>query len=131
MAKTRILIVDDEPALAQMLAAALERAGFEPAAAKDGAEGLAAFRDGAFDVVITDIIMPDREGFETIRDIRALSRQAVIIGASGCGRLDPGAFRDIAVGLGADAFMAKPFRPSELVALIRAKLEERANAVTV
>lgn len=131
MNKPRILIIDDEPDLARLLASAFAQSGFDAVAAENGAEGLDRFGEQRFDAVITDIIMPEREGFETIRDIRAISPAVVILAISGCGRLDPVQFRDIAIKLGADDFMSKPFRPSALIAAVRAKLDERANAVAV
>lgn len=127
MAKKRVLLVDDQPDLAIVLAAAFERAGFAAMTASDGSLALEEFNSRPSDVVVTDIIMPNREGFETVRDLRRLSPSVVIIAMSGGGRIGPTALRDIAIGLGADAFIAKPFRPSEIVALTQQKLTERES----
>ncbi|BCW88679.1 Transcriptional regulatory protein WalR [Alphaproteobacteria bacterium SO-S41] len=130
MTKPRVLVIDDEPALARVLEGVFRYAGFDTVLAGDGNRGLAAFEAARFDVVVSDIIMPEREGFDTIRQIRQRSQDVVIVALSGCGRLDPGIFRALAHEVGADAFLQKPFLNDELIALVNDKLAAR-DAVTL
>ena len=131
MTKPRVLVIDDEPALARVLEGVFRYAGFDTALAGDGNRGLAAFDAARFDVVVSDIIMPEREGFDTIRQIRQRSPDVVIVALSGCGRRDPSVFRAIALEVGADAFLPKPFVNDELVALVKAKLAAREPVLLV
>jgi len=127
MAANRVLLVDDHADLLEVLADAFRRAGFETALAENGEEAVALFRIASFDAVMTDIIMPRREGFETIRDIRALSDRAVIVAMSGGSRMGQDMLKDVALALGADGFFNKPFLPSEAIGLIKGLLAERAG----
>ena len=75
----RILIIDDETNILLMLKKMLERAGYEIDLASNGEEGLRLFSNASFDLVITDIIMPEKEGLETIREMRKMQPEMKII----------------------------------------------------
>ena len=114
----RILVVDDEAGIRAMLDFVLTRHGFEVAQAKNGTEALQLYKEGEFDLVITDLIMPDKEGIETILEMRGLKRPIRIIAISGGGRMDQNMHLNLARSVGADRVMAKPFMPEELIATI-------------
>ena len=96
----------------------LEGAGYEVTAAENGKIALACVSSERFDLIITDIIMPEKDGFETIRDIRALQPRAKIIAVSGGGRTKNTEFLRMAKALGATEILAKPFDPDDLVAAV-------------
>ena len=115
---TRVLIIDDHEALADILATAFRDDGYDTDVAYDGHAGLSLYRGGDYDIVVTDLLMPGFDGLETIKAIRGLNRTARVIAISGGGaRLDAGRLLSMAGSLGADATMAKPFAPGRLVAL--------------
>ncbi|MGH7123019.1 MAG: response regulator [Stellaceae bacterium] len=116
MAK-RILVVDDDPAVRDSIAMVLEGAGFLVDQAEQGATGMRLLRAHAPDLIITDILMPQQEGIETIREVRSVSPQTPIIAISG--GTDGGAdYLKMAESLGATAVMAKPFDPMALLELV-------------
>ena len=113
---TKILIIEDDSLIRELVENILRQAGYVPIVAKDGLEGIARFKAEAPALVITDIIMPEKEGIETIIEIRRLSREVKIIAISGGGWGGGGSeFLEMAEKLGASAALAKPFRPAELV----------------
>ncbi len=120
----RILVIDDEARVRNMLGQALERAGYEVVAAGDGAEGMAQYRDAPVDLIITDIIMPEKEGIETIVEMRREFPDVKIIAISGGGKGHPDSYLQMARKLGADWTFAKPLIRHELLAAIRELLEE-------
>lgn len=122
--RQRVLVIDDEELARETLTSVLEDAGYEVLSAADGEAGLALFeRDGA-DVVVTDIIMPKKEGIETIFDLRARSPDLCIIAISGGGRIASDRFLAIARKFGADHVLSKPFRNDALIAVVRRCLSE-------
>lgn len=127
MTQTRVLVIEDDIRLGRLLTEALSRAGFEAEFSVDGEKGLQAFMARRHQVVVTDIIMPEREGLETLKAIKAEAPDAKIVAMSGGGRIGPDAFLQLAERLGADATVTKPFRPSELAAIVR-RLAEPAPA---
>jgi len=90
--------------------------------AADGRQGTLLYRSDPVDLVITDLLMPVKEGFETIRELRQINADAKIIAISGGGRAGGADFLEMAKKLGADRAIAKPFRPAELVEAVRAVL---------
>ena len=110
-----VLIIEDDPIMLRTLAEWFQQAGCKVMVARDGAEGLAQFQAVRPDAVVTDIIMPNREGVETLMAIKALDPRVKILAISGGGRLGSSELLSIARGLGADAVMAKPFRSAEVV----------------
>ena len=115
----RILIVDDEELVRLTLRQALEKERHELVDATNGEEALRLLRRRAVDLVITDIIMPEKEGIETIREIRQDYPETKIIAISGGGRMGNVDFLRMSQLLGADAILPKPFGPEELLKLVR------------
>lgn len=120
----RILVIDDEAALRTTIRKMLESASHEVIEAENGRIGIEAFRKQPADVVVTDIIMPQKEGIETIRDIRAIDPNVRIVAISGGGRNKNMDFLRIAGKLGATATLAKPFRKEELLACVEGREPE-------
>lgn len=113
--KKLVLIIDDDPVLLRNLASWFVAAGCNVMTASDGAVGLQRFRQVRPDLVVTDIIMPDREGIETILAMKAEDATVPILAISGGGRVGPGEFLTLALGLGADGVLEKPFRSREIL----------------
>ncbi len=120
----RILIIEDEDQARRMLHQALVRAGYEVVEARDGNEGMEHFRARPTDLIITDILMPEKEGLETIMDLRQEFPGVKIIAMSGGGRTGNMNFLDVAKRLGAQRAMQKPFELRELLATIDELLHE-------
>ncbi len=114
----RILVIDDEQQARTLFFNLLERAGHEAIAVGDGEEGLRLMKQQTFDLVITDLVMPGKEGIETIIDLRGQYPGVKIIAISGGGRLGPKNYLEAAAGLGADRTFAKPVKRDELLAAI-------------
>lgn len=114
----RILVVDDDTALAEMIGIVLRAEGFEPVFCADGARALAAFTESKPDLVLLDLMLPGKDGIEVCAEIRAESGVPVIMLTA---KSDS---TDIVRGLesGADDYVVKPFNPKELVARIRTRL---------
>ena len=108
-----ILIIEDEEQIRGLLAAMLEEAGYHVMCAGNGAEGLRLFEQKSFDLVITDIMMPEKDGIETIRELKRESPQMKIIAITGYrgrfNRLPAAEF------LGAELTLMKPFTRAELL----------------
>jgi DNA-binding response OmpR family regulator len=120
-----ILVVEDEQMLRTTLRAILQRAGHEVVEADDGAKAMEIFLVNRPDLVITDIIMPNREGVETIREMRTAAPDLPIIAMSGGGSRGGELFLSLAARLGATQTLAKPIRQAELLAAVDACLAGR------
>lgn len=121
--QARILVVDDEPQLTRVLRTGLKSRGYDVRAAADGLAGFEAFNDWHPDLVITDLAMPNVDGLELCRRLRAISQVPIIVlSAKGEEKT-----KVEALDLGADDYVTKPFGIDELLARIRASLR-RANA---
>ena len=122
MAK-RILVVDDEPNIVTSLQFLMERAGFEVAVARDGAEALAALEGEPPDLMLLDVMMPEFDGYEVCGRIRQSSawNATKIIMLTARGRESE---KERGLALGADAYVIKPFSTRELVQQVKAMLEE-------
>ena len=120
----RILVVDDEPQLTRVLRTGLTSRGFDVRTAADGLAGFDVFSDWHPDLIITDLAMPNMDGLELCRRVRAISQVPIIIlSAKGEEKT-----KVEALDIGADDFVTKPFGIDELFARVRASLR-RANAV--
>ena len=117
----RILVIDDDTLLRQTIRRILESAGHEVIEATNGRVGVEMFRAQTLDAVVTDIIMPEKEGIETIREIRSLNPTMRIVAISGGGRNQYMEFLTIAGKLGANATLAKPFRKDQLLACVEGR----------
>jgi len=107
----KILVIDDDPHIRGLIVAILMQDGHEALEAKDGEEGISLFRANAPVLVITDILMPEKDGIETIRELRGDAFTGPIIAISASG----GKFLSIAKKFGADLVLAKPFSPQDLI----------------
>jgi DNA-binding NtrC family response regulator len=125
--RTRILVIDDNEQVRSMLGQMLTKRGFEIEVAPNGENAAEMHRRKAFEVVITDIIMPGKEGLETIGEFRRLFPDVKIIAISGGGRIGLAHYLETAKRIGAHKTMAKPFRSAELVRAIEELLEGRVN----
>ncbi|HVN76859.1 MAG TPA: response regulator transcription factor [Thermoanaerobaculaceae bacterium] len=118
----RVLIVDDDCKLTAMLGEYLAPRGIEVAAAADARRGLEMLARGAYDAVVLDVMLPDLDGFEVCRRVRASSDVPVLMLTA---RGDP-EDRVVGLELGADDYLPKPFDPRELLARLRAIMRRRA-----
>ena len=119
----RILVIDDDATVRLSVKLALEDADHAVQAAADGREGTVLFRKSPADLVITDIFMPEKEGLETIDEIKRLRPQTKIIAISGGGRMAPDDYLMIAKSLGADRSLQKPFDIQHLVEVVAELLD--------
>lgn len=117
-ARGRVLVVDDDAALAEMLGIVLRGEGFDPVFCGDGGAALEAFRSAKPDVVLLDLMLPGMDGIDVCRSIRAESGTPIVMLTAKSDTID------VVVGLesGADDYIVKPFKPKELVARIRARI---------
>lgn len=116
--KGRVLVVDDDPALAEMLGIILRGEGFDPSFVGDGGRALSVFREVRPDVILLDLMLPGLSGIDVCRAIRAESGVPIIMLTAKSDTVD------VVLGLesGADDYVVKPFKPKELVARMRARL---------
>jgi DNA-binding response OmpR family regulator len=114
-----ILIIDDDEQMRNLLCRAMEYAGFEVEAAADGRKGLRLFEENSYGLVITDLIMPEQEGMETITFLRKNHPGVKIIAISGGGRIGPETYLPAALELGANAAFAKPFPIDDLINTVK------------
>jgi len=117
-----ILVVDDEELARFCVRDVLETAGHEVQEAENGVKALAAQKEQSFDLVVTDIIMPEKEGVETILEMRKLYPDIKIVAISGGGRTRNMDFLKLAKQFGADRILAKPFSDDELMEQVDACL---------
>jgi DNA-binding response OmpR family regulator len=115
---SRVLLIDDDERLPELLSSYLAQNGVTLAHAPDGARGLALLEQGAYDAVLLDVMMPGMDGLEVCRRIRAKSQVPVIMLTARGDETD----RVVGLELGADDYVAKPFSPRELLARLRAVL---------
>jgi two-component system, OmpR family, response regulator RegX3 len=123
--RRRILLVEDEFSIAEPLATALEREGFEVVAAASAQEALDLFARRSPDLVLLDVMLPDGDGRDVLREIRARSRTPVVMLTARGEELD----RVLGLEHGADDYVTKPFSAAELVARMRAVLRRTAAPV--
>jgi CheY-like chemotaxis protein len=118
----KILVIDDDEQVRALLHEILDRAGFEVVEAANGVEGVKAYRSAPTDLIITDLIMPEKEGVETILEIRGEFPSARIVAISGGGRNGARDYLSIAAKLGARRVVAKPFSRQEILDAVQAAL---------
>ena len=122
--KTRVLLVEDEPNLLRLTSVMLERAGFQVLQAENGARGVEIALQEKPDIVITDLIMPEKNGFELCKELRKdelLSRVPIIVLTAMGDEYN----KVTAFEAGADDYLTKPFNIEELKARIRALLRRK------
>jgi DNA-binding response OmpR family regulator len=119
----RILIIEDDSQVREMLRQMLERAGYEVLDVPNGKEGIRLHRQKPTDLIITDLIMPEKEGIETIIELRSDFPEAKIIAISGGGRVGPMDYLNAAQKFGAVRTFSKPFERRELLEAVSALLD--------
>lgn len=117
-----VLVIDDDEALLDVIQWVLNSAGFRIVTARNGAEGLKRYDAAKPDLVITDLVMPEAEGIETILALRRRDPGVRIIAMSGGSSVGPAGFLRIAQGAGAMYTLSKPFSTDELVAVVQRAL---------
>ena len=123
-----ILAVDDEPNILEVISQRLERDGFEVQTAQNGETAIQLLRSEAFGAVLLDVALPGIDGFEVLRELRAMGQTVPVILLTARGdEID----RVVGLELGADDYLVKPFSPRELVARLRALLRRTAEAAAL
>lgn len=122
--KSRILVVDDDSSMRSVLHDLLTSAGYEVVKASNGTEGLQLYRAHPTDLVIMDVLMPEKDGFETIMELRQKFPTVRIVALSGGSRINGSSYLLIASKLGAQQTLPKPFNPDELLRTVREGLTQ-------
>ncbi len=122
---TQILVIDDDIEIREMLKQLLERADYEVSVAPDGKVALRLHHAKPADLVITDIVMPEKEGLETIMELRRDFPSVKVIAISGGGKIEANNYLDIAKAMGAQRTFVKPFELNELLEAVRKLLQKR------
>lgn len=123
----RILIIDDEPQIRSMLTLMLERDGFEVVEAPDGVEGIKVYRQNPADLIITDLIMPNKDGIGMIIDLKKEFPDVKIIAMSGGGLNKPDGYLKGAKKLGASCTLTKPIDREEMLRAVRDILKDSVD----
>lgn len=122
MIVARVLIIEDDNEVREFLESLLERAGYGTITAVNGKEGVEIFRSTPLDLVITDIIMPEKDGIEAIMDMKRANPALKVIAISGGGRAEPENYLHSARLLGADRTIKKPFTNEDILEAVRTLL---------
>src|SRR5580700_1385253 len=122
----RILLVEDDPRLAEMLSEYLGQAGFRISVAPLGAAALKQLSEAEYDAVVLDLMLPDMDGLDLCRQLRTTSDTPVLMLTGRGDAID----RIVGLELGADDYLPKPFEPRELLARLRAILRRRVSGTT-
>jgi CheY-like chemotaxis protein len=136
---SRVLVIDDSDGVRSTLKAMLESAGYDVAVAFDGVDGVAQFQDQSFDLVISDIVMPRKDGLQTVRELREMTEAVPIIVMSGGFQLSDSGDNErdiddllfIAEDLGATRTISKPFSQADLLAVVGECLGEIGSRVLI
>ena len=122
-----ILLIDDDPLVRLIGSQMLTQAGYRVSVAEDGDDGIKQIASRPFDLVITDLIMPNKEGVETIREIKQRWPDIPMIAISSGGQLDVGYYLPLAKAMGASAVMQKPLRKETFLPLVEQTLKRDAG----
>ncbi|MBI1327880.1 MAG: response regulator [Alphaproteobacteria bacterium] len=114
-AAMKILLVEDDRLFCDLISKALARKKYEVTCARDGNEALVRLQQDKFDLMITDLFMPNKEGIEIIQEVKAVNKDMKIIAMSSGGQLRHSYFLRMAKAFGADATLQKPFGPEDLI----------------
>lgn len=121
-----IMVVDDDDSILRLISEIMKKEGYQVLQAEDGEEAFALFQRQPCDLMITDLLMPNKEGLELIQELRGLKPSLKIIAYSGGGQLEPDDYLDFAKGIGADRVFRKPiaiFDLTEAVAQLLSEIE--------
>ncbi len=121
----RVLVADDDAHIREVVRFALERAGHQVTEAADGTAALKTFSEGAIELIVLDIVMPENDGLEVCRKVRESSRVPILFLSSRDEELD----RILGLEMGADDYVTKPFSPRELVARVKAMLRRTTGSM--
>lgn len=119
----QILVVDDDPQILKLLDRTLTKEGCETRLASDGKEALNCFNEKRPDLVVTDIVMPEKEGIEVIIELKTKAPDVKIIAISGGGKVNPNSYLSIANTLGAQATLVKPIDIEEFLSTVASVLK--------
>jgi CheY-like chemotaxis protein len=120
----RIMVVEDDKSVRELLREILKRAGHDVMAAGNGKEALSLYKKSPADLIITNILMPEKEGLETIQELRRENPDIKIIAISGGGQIGPADYLEVARRFGAMRTFSKPFDRKELLKAVDDLLEE-------
>ena len=122
----RILIVEDEPDLAEILADYLKQSGYQTQQIRDGEQALQAIKEFIPDLILLDIMLPGKDGMEICKEVRSFSNMPIIMVTARVEDID----RLLGLELGADDYICKPFSPREVIARVKAVLRRSAEGYT-
>ncbi len=120
----KILVIDDDEQVVTLIGRWLAKAGYEVEGACDGDRGLRVLENERVDLIVIDIVMPGKDGLETIPMIRKMNKPVPIIAMSGGGRGGPELYLNVALALGADYALQKPFERELLLSTVRTYLSK-------
>jgi DNA-binding NtrC family response regulator len=120
----RIIVVEDDKSVRELLREILKRVGHEVVDAGNGKEAIALYKSAPADLVITNILMPEKEGLETIQELRRQDPDVKIIAISGGGQIGPADYLEVARRFGAMRTFSKPFDRKELLKAVDELLEQ-------
>lgn len=120
-----VLIVDDDPTVLRMLTQVMQRDGHTVMQAEDGEVAMRLFRRQPADIIITDLLMPNKEGLELIAEAREIAPAVGIIAYSGGGKIQPENYLEFATGMGADRVFTKPVPITDLSVAVKELLASR------
>jgi DNA-binding NtrC family response regulator len=126
----KVLVIDDDDVVRESIVYILVDGGYDVVSAEDGLRGMIVFRSEQPDLVITDILMPEQEGIQTIAEMRKEKPDAKIIAISGGGRVGNGDFLGMARALGAMDTISKPFDPDTMLLIVAECLAGRVRGGT-
>ena len=115
----KILVIDDDELILMTCRNLLKKEGFNVVEAQNGNLGIELYKSESPDLVVTDLLMPDKEGLETISDIRAINPDCKIIAMSSGGTTQNMSFLALAKKLGANRVLQKPFKPAEMLQAVK------------
>ncbi|ACF12327.1 response regulator receiver protein [Chlorobaculum parvum NCIB 8327] len=116
----KILVIDDDPSVRKFIATTLKNENYTVTEAENGEDGLKKFQEERdIGIIITDLLMPDKEGIETIMEIRKVNPSIKILAISGGGKAGPENYLLLADAVGANATLKKPFSGQELIMCLR------------
>lgn len=118
----RILVVEDDPVMRETIIDILQFEGFEVIGAKGGREAIGEICDREFDLIVTDILMPSRDGYDVIHSAITNCPKARILAISGGGSVSSDAYLEMAKGIGAHMVLGKPFEIDELLRIVHTEL---------